>query len=337
MLGVGNTRGIRTTKRDMVIEESEFIGAVTVANQPNFNVKAFPINPGQSATFPWLSTIAKQFERFQFEALSFVFKKEVSEFNTAGAAGKVIMSIDFDAGDAPPATKQQMEDSIPHADAMPSQSFSLPVHPSDLSAQNTLGRYVRTGGLPGAADIKTYDVGNLFVATQGIPSNVEIGELHVAYRVRLIKPVLENLVGAPANNQVSVFADASAQAIVSNTPIDLPVATVITNGLVIVNTAGSMVPPPGNYLLDYTLQAADSIAEQLVVTADFRKNGASIFGASIEIPTSAFDSGAGNVKSTLTGTMFVTANGTDAFTCHPTLIGAAGTLTAAGLVRWTSV
>jgi len=119
MTGVGNTVSSRTSRRDMIIEESEFIGAVTVANQPNYNVTQYPINPGQASTFPWLSTIAKQYEKYVIERLAFIYKKEVSEYATAGQTGKVIMSVDYDAADAPPATKQQQEDTIPHADAMP--------------------------------------------------------------------------------------------------------------------------------------------------------------------------------------------------------------------------
>lgn len=312
MLGVGNTRGIRQSRRDMVIEESEFVTAVTVANQPNFNNVAFPINPGQATLFPWLSTIAKQFERYHFEKLSFIFKKEVSEFNTAGAAGKIIMSVDFDASDAPPGTKQQMEDTIPHADAMPCQSFSLPMDPRDLNAQNTLGRYVRTGGLPGAADIKTYDVGNLNVATQGVPSNVEIGELHVAYRIRLIKPVLENLAAAPANNQVTLFQGLAVAITPSGNDTQIPLATAVVNGLLAVNTAGSIVLPPGNYIVDACMNVQN--ATQITQTACKLLKNAAVISA-----VNSSTVGAASVTTDSTVTVFpcfFSSNGTDALTMN---------------------
>jgi len=335
MTGVGATSSIRTSRRDMVIEESEFVGAVNVANEPNFNVTAYPINPGQAALFPWLSTIAKQFEKYRFEKLAFVYKKEVSEYATAGQTGKVILSIDYDASDPPPATKQQMEDTIPHADAMPCQSFSLPLDPRDMNATATDAKFVRVGGLPGAADIKTYDVGNLNVATQGIPSNTEVGELHVVYRCRLMKPVLENLAGPPANNSVSLFQSTTTQTYTSATPATALNATAVANGVNVVNTAGSMVPPPGNYLVDLMVWAADTVNEELSVKLDFQKNATSLFRVSPPVSEFAAVGSAGS--GTVSASIYVSANGTDAFTQVITLGGAAGVLTGTSLIRWTAI
>jgi len=334
MLGVGNTRGIRQTKRDMVIEESEFVAAVTVANQPNFNNVAYPINPGQAALFPWLSTIAKQFERYHFEKLAFIFKKEVSEFNAAGAAGKVVMSVDFDAADPPPGTKQQMEDTIPHADAMPCQSFSLPLSPSDLNSANTLGRYVRTGGLPGGTDIKTTDVGNLNVATQGVPSNVEIGELHVAYRVRLIKPVLENLAGAPANNQASMFITTAPQALVTTALKVLPGGGAgSVNGLGINLAGGVTVPPAGNYLVDAVVQFASS-GNYTDFTAYLSKNGGVAIASNVEytLPSGAYPIWTCTIPPT-----FVSFNGTDTIELIASSTFSTGASTVIGFISFEAI
>jgi len=337
MLGVGNTRGIRTSRRDMVIEESEFVTAVTVANQPAFNNVAFPINPGQATLFPWLSTIARQFEKYHFEALSFIFKKEVSEYNAAGAAGKIILSVDFDASDPPPGTKQQMEDTIPHADAMPCQSFSLPLDPRDLTSQSTLGRYVRTGGLPGSTDIKTYDVGNLNVATQGVPANVEIGELHVAYRIRLMKPVLENLAQAPANNQVSWFESTAPESVTTGVAKNLALATTLSNGVLVVNTAGSLVPPPGNYLVDAMVLITDSVGEAVSSNFQIQKNAVDIAAQSPQFVNAAATGNGAGQKYQLSINQFVACNGTDAITLNVLVVGSAGTLTAAGNFRFVAI
>jgi len=338
MIGQAPSRGIQRSRKEMVIEESEFVAAVTVANQPNFNNVAFPINPGQASLFPWLSTIAKQFEKYQFEKLAFVFKKEVSEFATAGQTGKVMMMVDFDASDAPPVTKQQMEDTDPHNDAMPSQTFSLILDPVDMVPWNLDARYIRPGGLPGAADIKTYDLGNLNVATQGITANSEVGELHVVYKVRLIKPILENLAGAPANNQVSWFRSNAAQTFTTATPTTSLNANIASgNGLAIVNTAGSFVPPAGNYLIDFGISAVDSANEIFQLKVDILKNAATVY-PNIAAPPQIATPGNGTANLLAAeGCVFVTANGTDAFTETVTLTGAAGVLTAWTNIRWTAV
>lgn len=51
--------------------------------------------------------------------------------------------------------------------------------------------YVRRGALSSNLDVKTYDVGNLNVAT--VSATATIGELYVEYRVRLMTPVLTSI------------------------------------------------------------------------------------------------------------------------------------------------
>jgi hypothetical protein len=315
----------------MVIEESEFIAAVTVANQPNFNNQAYSINPGNSTTFPWLATIAKQFEKYQFEKLAFIYKKEVSEFATAGQTGKVMMSVDFDASDPPPASKQQIEDSIPHADAMPCQSFSLVVDSVDLRPVNTDAKYVRTAGLPGSADIKTYDVGNLNIATQGIAANSEIGELHVAYRIRLMKPVLESAAVAPVNNSFSVFTTNASEATANNTTQTVLFATPSVNGAAVVNTAGSFVPPPGNYLVDWYVSWNGTAITN--VNMNLQKNSVDYLVPTAYQPNDATPTG--DTTFNLSGfPAFVSANGTDAFRIRAQA-SQTGAGTLFGVFRWT--
>jgi hypothetical protein len=190
LAGKGGTRNGTTNRRDFVIEEDEYIAEVTPANEPAFNVVQYPVNPGQVGTFPWLSTIAKNFEKYCFEKLEFYYKREVSEFATNGQTGKVIYSFDTDASDPPPFGKQEMEATDPHEDALPSENFRLPVPAKMLIPVMTDAHFVRPGALPAGADIKTYDVGALNVATQATAANTATGELHVRYRVRLMIPVL---------------------------------------------------------------------------------------------------------------------------------------------------
>ncbi len=335
LTGRGSTRNQSNNSRTVIIDQDEFIGAVTVANQPNFNVTQFPVNPGNTTTFPWLSTIAARFEKYQFERLEFYYKREVSEFATNGQVGKVMMSFDADASDGAPTTKQQLEATRPHSDGMPSENISLIIPRNELK-RLTSGFYVRPGLLPGAADIKNYDVGNLNVATQGIVNNVEVGELHVRYRVKLFLPVLEGTT-APTNNSVSWFQSSGAQTFTTTVATTSLNATANANGCNIVNTSGSMVPPVGNYLVDYYGLFSDSGTEAFVALNDFKKNGTTVHATANVIPRyDATTSSAADIFD-VSGSVFVTANGTDAFTNTVTLTGAGGTLTGNTSVRWTAI
>jgi hypothetical protein len=186
--------------------------------------------------------------------LEFYIKHEVTGFATAGQTGKVIMAVDFDASDAPPTLKQHLEDTIPHVDAMPCDDLHLPLLAKQLhSLFPTL--YVRPGGLPGASDIKTYDAGNLNVATQGLNSNgATLGELRVRYTVTLSVPILESSTAVPANNSVVNFQTAAGgEAGGATTVAYTLLMTKATGSLGAVNTAGSIVLPPGNYMYSWRL------------------------------------------------------------------------------------
>jgi hypothetical protein len=322
--------GARRIKR---VQNDEFIAAVN--GTTGFGNTAYACNPGNSTTFPWLSGESTQWEKYRFEFLEFYFEHDVSAFATQGTTGKVIMSFDYDAADAPPTSKAQMESSEPHADGMPNEDFGVIMDPADLSGRTDL-HYVRRAGLPGGADIRLYDVGNLNIATQGNQNTTEVGELHVRYSCVFEVPVLDSTTAAPANNQVSWFQSSSAQTLTTTVATTLTLGTTKTNGLAVVNTAGSMVPPAGNYVIDNWAVASDNTAEAYTVVLDFQKNGSTVFTSTLPTFKAAVSLGAGEAV-TVPHSCYVSANGTDAFTLVETFTGAAGALTTVGSCRWLAV
>jgi len=325
----GNRQGTGFGKRkSILISESEYISEIAVANQPNFNVPLnLPINPGQASTFPWLSTIAKQYEKYCFKSLQFVYKPEVTQFNpTSSAVGKVMLSCDYDAADSPPASKQQVEDTDPHADCMPYEKMTLTLDPRECH-KNSDAKFVRPAGLPGGNDIKTYDCGNLYVSNQGQTGNgVNLGELHVVYTVELSVPILESQTKAPNNLQVTSFQDTAAS-LTTSTPYQpllaaAASATVVNvNGIGVVNTVGSIVPPPGNYFYSATAQFAGagafalsfaglSLSKNLNVQVSNEFQGSGTIDSSIAIPISGY----------------ITCNGTDAITLSVEATFGSGTM-----------
>jgi len=340
LAGKGSVRNASTNRKSMLLEEDEYIGEVTgAATAANFGTTQFPVNIGQAGTFPWGAGVVKNnFEKYQFEYLEFYYKREVSEFATNGTTGKVMLHFDGDASDAPPLTKQQVEDTDPHKDGMPCENISLVIPRKFLNKLND-GHFIRPAGLPGASDIKTYDVGNFYISTQGLANNsAVVGELHVRYRCRVFHPILETIANAPTNNQVSLFQSASAQAQTTTVAANLLAATVVANGLNVVNTSGSFVPPVGNYLVDVNVSGKDTVSEAFELLIDLQKNAASVYPSVALKPQQQFNVAVGagaDIQASIS--FFVTANGTDAFTIPVICVGAAGTLTANGSVRFTAV
>lgn len=161
-----------------------------------FTNTSFSINPGVSATFPFLSQIAINFEQYELLGLIFEFKttSATAVASTNTALGVVIASTNYDVLDANFTSKQQMEAYEYTVSTVPCNSV---IHPVECDPrQNTLKTmYVRTNAVPSGADARFYDLGNFQLATVGSQAAATVGELWVSYHVRLLKPKLSTPTG----------------------------------------------------------------------------------------------------------------------------------------------
>jgi len=204
-----------------------FTGPTLISATTQFNVTSYPVNPGQASMFPWLSEVAINFEQYSLEGCLVEFKSTSADAlnSTNTALGEVIISTQYDSYDAPFLNKQQMDayeftqSTKPSCDA---------IHPLECKPRlNTLATmYVRpTSQTTSQGDLRMYDLGKLYVATNGMQAaNVNIGELWVSYKVRLIRPKLLDsatstsyvhyaysgvTTGVPTNTQVLYSGDSS--------------------------------------------------------------------------------------------------------------------------------
>lgn len=330
--GFRGVSGVRTVSLQDISEEP-FAGSESLGRfngSAAFASTQYPINPGQAATFPVLSIRAATWEKYVFDKLEFEFRTTINEFQ-GNALGRVILGVDYDASDPPPATRSQAENSRPVVAEAPYIGTVLRLKTSDMHDVCKY-HFVRPGSLPGGADIKLYDVGNLNVSTDGNVNANEVGELWVHYRGRFRNQVLESLTTAPTNNQAAQFTTSGSQTATSGVKATMLLSGANPiNGLAIVNTAGSMVPPAGNYLIFYNVTGTTT-SGSVITAVDVYKNGATIFPTLTSLPTNSVSGQAANVA----GMSFVSANGTDAFTLESTISGA-GTLKAIGVFSWLSV
>jgi len=293
------------SRKSCTVVEDEFIGAVN--GSVAFAVTQYPLNPGQASTFPWLSQQAKQWEKYHFNFVEFYYKREVSEFATNGTTGKVIMSVDFDASDPPPATKQQMEDSDPRVDGMPCENLRMRLTARQMHALSPV-LYVRSGGLPGSSDIKTFDAGNFNIATQGLQNTSEVGELRVRYSVTFTVPVLDSVTTAPRNNTVTMLSQTGGN-VTTGSYQNVGFATVITSGVPYTNAGGVLTFPAGNYLIDVSLEVLYSGAS-VDTELKLLKNA-----ATVELTKDNFSKATAAVVSVSVHS-FVSLNGTDTLTAQ---------------------
>jgi len=174
---------------DCRIVHREFIQDVVAGTgTPSvFSDVQIAVNPGQSTSFPWLSSIAGRFESYQFRKLKYCYETEAP----SSLGGTLVLSLDYDATDPAPSSKQQ---ALAYRNAVRSAPWTTCCHSSDLEDLSKQKSYfVRPAGQPVGTDIKMYDVGNLSVISQGVTTaSATLGELYVEYDVLLMTPVLES-------------------------------------------------------------------------------------------------------------------------------------------------
>jgi phage baseplate assembly protein gpV len=143
---------------------------------------AIALNPGIVASFPWLSNEAAGWESYRFNRVRTVWVP------TSGTqvAGDIIMAPDYDAADPAPTGETAMSSYSDAEEANVWARFACDMETQFLNGESRR-KYVRTGALAPNLDIKTYDSGNLFVAsTDDAAANT--GKLWIEYDVTLFNP-----------------------------------------------------------------------------------------------------------------------------------------------------
>lgn len=209
----GSPSTVNLPNGDVIVSHTEYIADVPGSSA--FNVLSYPVNPGQSSTFPWLSQMASLYESYKFEDLEFQYQ------NTCGTSvnGLAMLAIDYDASDPAPVDKTQIASYQGYARDAPWKDF---VHKSSRQNLNKRDTYfVRTGVLSANQDIKLYDTGNLFQASQGMSDpQITVGELYVKYRVRLMTPQLQNVaVGLSKSGRYTATPSTNTTVAGSNAPL----------------------------------------------------------------------------------------------------------------------
>lgn len=175
----------------VTIRHREFIA--TVESSTTFNLsKSFQLNPGNSTTFPWLSTIANSFQEYRFKGVVFHYIPTSGNAisGTSPSLGSVMMQTSYRANDSPPSTKSELLNEYWSGEAVPSETFAHPIECNP--AENPFNvQYVRRESLPASDNQLFYDLGVTHVCTQGqLAAGNTLGDIWVTYEVELKKPIV---------------------------------------------------------------------------------------------------------------------------------------------------
>lgn len=209
-------------KGQFVFEHSEYCFDLIGGNSGAYKVNTYDIQPAIGDLFPWLSSIAPNFEYYAIEGLLFRYVSSSGESvaSTNTSLGSVMMYVNNDPYDAASLTKQALLQYEGCVDAKPSKNIMIggECDPKRLVSD----KFFVGSSVPFGADKRFYNYGQLVVASSGIPGDsVTLGEIWCHYRIRFFvaKTPLDNSLGGVQRGLVARRSAAS-----NSDPLGAPVS-----------------------------------------------------------------------------------------------------------------
>jgi hypothetical protein len=170
------------------VKHREYIGDLTGSTSPFTNV-SYSFNPGNKYLFPWLSTIANNFEEYAWSGAVVELRSisGVSVGSTNEALGYQAMGAEYNASLPAFVSKLQLENSEFSVSGPPSANVLLPIECK--RSETAIGElYVNNGGIPSGQDARLYDHCLLNIACGNQQAAYKISEIWISYDVVLYKP-----------------------------------------------------------------------------------------------------------------------------------------------------
>jgi len=183
----GSVPQFASSRATNIVCHREYLGDIT--GTAAFNNNVYPLNPGIATTFPWLQSVATNYQQYRIHGLVFEFRPLITDFVTNGAPGVIMMSTNYNADLPKYVSKQEMENAEFAVSIKPTQALC---HMVECDPHQTpIGElYVRGGPVATNQDLRMYDHGNFQFATSSNPVQ-NLGELWVTYCVEFYKPTID--------------------------------------------------------------------------------------------------------------------------------------------------
>jgi len=180
-------------KGDIRVAHSEYV--CNIPGSTTYAVTSYSLNPGNPVLFPWLAQIASRFESYRFNSLTIQLLTRAP----TSTGGIQVLAMDYDAADAAPLTMAQARSYRSSVAGAPWEDITFRSAREDLSKEKS--NFVRLGvSIPTGTDVRLYDIGTLFVITDGQAATTVISELVVSYDITLMTPQLSGFDGLCARS-----------------------------------------------------------------------------------------------------------------------------------------
>lgn len=194
-----------TPGKGVVVSHTEYLDTIHLTQNTHVAVvgksNGYAINAGSVFTFPWLSAIARAFDKYRFTALKF----ELVTRNPVTYSGMVYMALDPDTTDPAPTEIQDFMSMKLSTSAIIYENAILNVPAVEVRALHNPMTYAFTKQVSGADPVpNVYTVGRLWVGA--LVAQECFMELRVSYTVELRDP--QNIVGGAVDSWVPDFPPA---------------------------------------------------------------------------------------------------------------------------------
>jgi hypothetical protein len=295
---------------DAVVVKEELVALVS--GSTTFAATQYALQPANATSFPLGYVEAQHWTEWSCDRMEYEFIPTVSQYATQGQIGEVVGGFDYNAANAAPTAMNQIQAMDWAGGGIPAERWCLKLQPRMINRADP--KYIRTGTLPSGDDIRLYDGGNFWFCTNGCTNNNQIGKLVVRYYFRVRKPTLLNAAGGGGGSSSIAFFQSTTPESAGATTVakQLAVATASVNTLAAVNTAGSIVPPAGTYVVTAGVSVTQTAGGYALAVAqlDLLKNGTSVLTGSKPISNNQ----SGFTACDLEVTAVIVCNGTDAIT-----------------------
>jgi len=241
----------------VTIRHREYIAQIK--GSQTFTVQgSYVLNPGQRATFPWLSTIANSFQEYRFKGVVFHYIPSSGNAvsSTNAALGTVMLQTSYRSNDTPPTTKAELLNEYWSGESVPSDTFAHPIE-CDPNENPFNVQYISSDDVPSSDSVLLYDLGVTHVCSSGQQiDGSTLGDLWVTYEVELKKPIVASNV--TSNYQVvSASATPTAQnRLFPSIQFDRGNVTVV--GSTTANAFTFAAGLRGNYLMNVIFEASST-------------------------------------------------------------------------------
>lgn len=168
----------------------EFIGDVIAPTDPTkFTQTQYRLQPTDTKTFPWLSTVAEHFTEWELHGAILTYETTCSNFASDMALGTISIATQYNANETPFSEMREILQAAFHSRGNPSENVMHGVE-CDPALQASEHLFTRRSGTHGPPNL--YDHGVVTVATEGLPAKAGtvLGRLFITYDVELNLPVL---------------------------------------------------------------------------------------------------------------------------------------------------